>query len=80
METETNIRANRFQAAGDTLVPDPFRATAIDFQDFETWRKAPDVLEGNHGEVASPFSRDTDSAEQCGDLIAKTFPQIEAGI
>ena len=74
METESTRHADWFQATVDTLCPQLSQATTVDVQELETRREIPYVLEGNHSELASPFGRDADSTEKCGDLVAKTFP------
>ena len=60
-ETQSQCFTERCQTSiKDKFVTIPDMTTA-DGSHLETWRDAPDGLEGNHGELASPVQSNTDS-------------------
>ena len=42
------------------------------------WSVTPDVIEGDHGEVAAPGQSDTDTTEICQDRVAAVFSTLKA--
>ena len=56
------------------------QASAVDVDHLEAWREEPDVVEGDERKLTPPLSGYTDTTEDSGQLVAETFPEVEAGV
>mgnify|MGYP005953529027 CR=1 FL=1 len=80
MEHSSEGFTARYHATIDAVGVDSLAKTAVDFENLQTRSNKPDVVEGNDGELAAPFSSDAAPKAQSEDLVAQSFPQIEAGV
>lgn len=80
MEQSTKGFTAGYDTAVRTVGVDSLAETAVDLQNLQTRSNIPDVVEGNDGELAAPFSSDAAPKAQSEDLVAQSFPQIEAEV
>lgn len=66
------------QTAANHKVPHSLETAAVDVTNFEHRCEAPDVLEGDGGELTSPVHRDANTTEYSRELVAATLPEVEA--
>lgn len=79
-ETTTASFTARFQATTEARSGDLCKDGTVYLADSQRRRDVPDVIEGNTGKFATPFSRNTYSTEESRNFVAKSEPTIEAGI
>jgi len=80
VEEHTTCHADGLNAATNALRPEPLQASTVEVHDLEAGCKEPDVGEGHASELAAPLGCETYTAQNGGDLVAETFPQVEAGV
>jgi len=54
--------------------------STVDHVSSHAWGDAPDVLEGDHGELTAPHHGQRDAADQGHDFVAAVFAAVEAGV
>jgi len=72
--------ADRIEATADAETPDLLEVPAVHGAHPQGRGVAPDVVEGDGGEVAAPAGGDTHTAAKRGYLVAAGLPAGEAGI
>jgi len=72
--------AQRLDEALHAVAPELLQAAAVDHVGTHAWRHVPDVLEGDHGELAAPAGGQGDAAQERHQLVAAAFAAVEAGV
>lgn len=70
--------ADGITTAADDCAKHLLEASDTDAQVAYTRRVAPDVIEGRHGEIASPEQCNTETAQSRQDSVAKVLATVEA--
>jgi len=68
------------QTAGQESAVELLHTSTVDHVGPHHWSDAPDVLEGDHGELTAPHHGQGDAADQGHDFVAAVFAAVEAGV
>ena len=79
-ETETQSLTHGTQVAVNTHAVALPEEETVDIAALQAGSETPDMTEGNHSVAASPPCGDTESAAECGELVAQSFPEVEASV
>ena len=77
-EKQTRRFTDGTQTALETRAEELLRAAAVNYEDTQTRRDLPDMLEGDHGKLAAPAQRQRDAAEDAEDVVAASLGAVEA--
>jgi len=79
-ETVAHGFTQRLQAALDACAVELLETSAVDHESSHAWGHVPDVLEGDHGELAAPAGSNGDAAEEGHQLVAAALAAVEAHV
>ena len=77
-EKQTRRFTDGTQTALETRAEELLRAAAVNYEDTQTRRDLPDMLEGDHGKFAAPAQGQRDAAEDAEDVVAASLGAVEA--
>jgi len=77
-EAMTDGLAQRLDEALHAVAPELLQAAAVDHVGAHARGHVPDVLEGDHGELAAPAGGDGNAAQEGHQLVAAALAAVEA--